>query len=224
MAIHSEGINPTDSEKLIDEAAKAMFEVDQKMPWPMESTASLTDFKDMARAALAVFEKAHTPTDDEREALRAEVEQVQRAAWAEIHGQDPTRTYSVAEVKKLVYSFDNLISSVLRRSEAPEPSAEAQALVDAVQEAMDRYSETANLDGEDSPISWIPVIRIEEAIDSVPLPFVTEPQGEPSDAQAERERIIADLREWSRPLGSSPEEETLRLVIERIERAAGGVR
>lgn len=43
-------------------------------------------------------------------------------------------------------------------------------------------------------------------------------------AQAERERIIADLREWSRPLGNSPAEETLRLVIERIERAAGGVR
>lgn len=51
-----------------------------------------------------------------------------------------------------------------------------------------------------------------------------EPQGEPSDAQAERARIIADLREWSRPLGNSPEEETLRLVIDRIEHAAGGVR
>lgn len=47
-----------------------------------------------------------------------------------------------------------------------------------------------------------------------------EPQGEPSDAAVERARIIADLREWSRPLGNSPEEEILRLVIERIERAA----
>jgi hypothetical protein len=46
------------------------------------------------------------------------------------------------------------------------------------------------------------------------------PQGETSDAQVERARIIADLREWARPLGNSPEEDTLRLVIERIERAA----
>ncbi|KAB1867318.1 hypothetical protein [Microbacterium algeriense] len=66
-----------------------------------------------------------TPTDDEREALRAEAEKVQRAAWAEIHGQDPSRTYSVAEVKRLVYSFDNVLSSALRRFDVPEPSAEA---------------------------------------------------------------------------------------------------
>ena len=57
----------------------------------------------------AVFEQPHTPTDDQR----AEAKRVQKAAWAEIHGQDPLRKYSVAEVKQIVYPFDNLLSSLL---------------------------------------------------------------------------------------------------------------
>lgn len=63
---------------------------------------------------------AHPPAD-ERDALVAEVQRVQRAAWAEIHGQDAQRKYSVAEVKKLVYSFDNALAEamVIRRTEVP---------------------------------------------------------------------------------------------------------
>lgn len=120
-----------DNEKLIEEAAKAIRGV-RTVTFRGEDgylSVGSADSETIARAALAVFEKAHTPTDDEREALRGEAEKVQRAAWAEIH-----------------------------------------------------------------------------------------------DAQVERARIIADLREWARPLGNSPEEETLRLVIDRIERSAGGVR
>lgn len=85
----------------------------------------------------------HTPTDDEREVLRAEAEKVQRAAWAEIHGQDPARKYSVAEVKRLVYSFDNVLSSALRRSEVPGSGAEAWSTEDrreALAEGLRRWS------------------------------------------------------------------------------------
>ncbi len=39
---------------------------------------------------------------------------------------------------------------------------------------------------------------------------------------AERAAIIADLRQWSRPLGQSPEDDVMRLVIERITSHADG--
>jgi hypothetical protein len=86
------------------------------------------------------------------------------------------------------------LAAGLRRTEVPEPSAEDDLNAE--------YDARLGDGDRDDP----------------------EPQGEPSDAQTERARIIADLREWSRPLGNSPEEETLRLVIDRIERAAGNVR
>lgn len=57
------------NEKLIEEAAKAIQALDfpdHGIGWD-ESTEY---YRESARAALAVFEKAHTPTDDEREALR----------------------------------------------------------------------------------------------------------------------------------------------------------
>lgn len=115
----------TDNEKLIEEARDALAEVGDAAVRVYQATGvplAETRVERSLRLLLAVFEKALTPTNDEREALRVEAEKVQRAAWAEIHGQDPTRTYSVAEVKQLVYSFDNVLSSALRRS--GEPRAE----------------------------------------------------------------------------------------------------
>jgi len=66
-------------EKLIEEAAKAIFEADPPNnphgpnsdlvfdePYTRDHSARA---RKHARAALAVFEKAHTPTDDEQEAL-----------------------------------------------------------------------------------------------------------------------------------------------------------
>ena len=61
------------SERLVEEAAKAMYFEDC-------GVAALGDdaepFREMARAAFAVFEKAHAPTDD---AIR----QAKREAWNE---------------------------------------------------------------------------------------------------------------------------------------------
>lgn len=116
-----------DNKKLIEEAAKAIRDLDAEFDFnngddPRERYDAL--IHGFARAALAVFEKAHTPTDDEREALRVEVERIQRAVWAEIHGQDPTRKYSVAEVKQLVYSFDNVLSTLICGSVVPQERAE----------------------------------------------------------------------------------------------------
>ena len=53
----------TDNEKLIEDAAKAMFEVGIK-PWmpTWEQTGNQHIYRERALAALAVFEKAHTPT------------------------------------------------------------------------------------------------------------------------------------------------------------------
>lgn len=53
------GPNPERSLKLIDVAARAMFEVDQGVPWTFDSTEALSDYKAMAVAALeAIIVKA----------------------------------------------------------------------------------------------------------------------------------------------------------------------
>lgn len=62
----------SDNEKLIKEAAKAIQDraTWPSLHWPPLHALSHTDVaRAIAEAALAVFEKAHTPTDDEREAL-----------------------------------------------------------------------------------------------------------------------------------------------------------
>ena len=58
------------SERLVEEAAKAIREVrwSHALPHSNPGGANWTD-KDLARAALAVFEAAQAPTGDEREEL-----------------------------------------------------------------------------------------------------------------------------------------------------------
>lgn len=57
-------------------------------------------------------------TDTEQEAYAA-VEKAQKAVWAEVHGQDPQRLYTVSEVKGLVYALDSVISGLVSRPAAP---------------------------------------------------------------------------------------------------------
>lgn len=47
------------------------------------------------------------------EKVAVEIATAQKAVWAEIHGQDANRNYSVAEVKRLVYSLDNAFSTAI---------------------------------------------------------------------------------------------------------------
>lgn len=76
------------------------------------------------------------PAEDEREVLLIEIQRVQRAAWAEIHRQDARRKYSVAEVKQIVYSFDNVLSLVLR---GPRPITD-----EMVEDALDTWFDQAD--------------------------------------------------------------------------------
>lgn len=56
-----------DNEKLIEEAAKAIMEASHgEGEWEFRELIEEELYLRRARAALAVFEKAHTPTDDER--------------------------------------------------------------------------------------------------------------------------------------------------------------
>ncbi len=64
--------------------------------------------------------------------LRDRISAAQKQVWAEIHGQDARRTYSVSEVKKLIYSFDNAISDALKLATTDDDAVEraAKALAD----------------------------------------------------------------------------------------------
>lgn len=103
---------PTDNEKLIEEAARAILASEGIGPeedgtywgeatWP-------NAVKD-ARTAFAVFEKAHTPTDDEREAL------IDTMRNAPTHGNIVVRYDEAA---------DAILAAGFRRTVVPEPSAE----------------------------------------------------------------------------------------------------
>lgn len=244
-----------DNEKLIEEAAKAIHDVAMReypgMPadiygWDVQKDHDRDVYLLEARAALAVFEKAHTttppdgwfymgshvgapwlnlefseemdetglplwerpvqhtPTDDEPEALRiAELDARQaayrkeREDWFVDHEAEPE-----IATNAFFRGWDAAVGGGFRRAEVvPEPST---CLIE-------------------HPITGTRCSLPAEPRHAHVCDLPAEPQGEPSDAQAERARIIADLREWSRPLGHSPEEETLRLVIDRIERAGAGV-
>ncbi|WP_431863005.1 hypothetical protein [Microbacterium algeriense] len=105
------------NEKLIEEAAKAIYEARVE-----ESTCG-----DLARAALAVFEKAHTPTDDERE----DEHQAQMIAFetAKLEARNSMRHDPHVWHEALEDALDKVLPAVwhaaagFRRSEVPEPSA-----------------------------------------------------------------------------------------------------
>ncbi len=92
-------------EELIEEAAKAMRDTGQL-------GGRNPDVYKLAEAALAVFEQAHTPTDDEREALIAEADELV-ATW------DQRGSWAPDSPVGLVMRF----ASYLRRTVQGEPSA-----------------------------------------------------------------------------------------------------
>lgn len=109
----------TSREELIKEAAKAMLDDSHgEGTWEHREQIEEELYLRRARAALAVFEKAHAPTDDEREAL-AYLITAHRFRERGLSGAigEP----EVAVARPLA---DFLVAEGFRRSEVPEPSAE----------------------------------------------------------------------------------------------------
>lgn len=113
-----------DREALIEEAAKAMYFEDC-------GVAALEDdaepFREMARVALGVFEQAHTPTDDEREASIEEV----AAAFQQHEGAPTWKDNPVARDAALRWHMrgfkDGLNARRPVQGEPTDAAAEAEA-------------------------------------------------------------------------------------------------
>lgn len=118
MTIHSEGINPTANVKLIDENTRIVLEY---VAGRRSGMCTQTEIRDAARQvldALAVFEKAHTPTDDEREALTYLI----TAFRFRERGLRGTAMEPDLAVSRPLAEF--LLAEGFRRTEIPEPSAD----------------------------------------------------------------------------------------------------
>jgi len=145
----------TDREKLIEEAAKAILVASHGEDYDeWESSLERELYRKRARAALAVFDKAHTPTDDERQQLddimaeadgywppaRAlilerfrrpdpvsddEQEALAQAIFDRSHAPDDALNLWDGDIGKLA---DAILAAGFRRSEVPDPSAEEWAV------------------------------------------------------------------------------------------------
>ncbi|QOC59431.1 hypothetical protein SEA_LIFES_108 [Microbacterium phage Lifes] len=98
------------NERLIEEAAKAV----EKVPYHAWHDVTRAGAREIARATLAVFEKAHTPTDDERE---AEVKSY--SGW---DADEVARYPRVAA--DVIEQLRTRLLDEFRRAEVPEQSAE----------------------------------------------------------------------------------------------------
>ena len=153
-------------ERLIEEAAKAIRNAGGGVPFAWESLPEghREYRRTQARAALAVFEAAHAPTDDEREAL-----------------QDALKYLDTLHADRQIWYDDysnlhDLVSSALRRSEVPEPSAEPKH-----DESCAEWCNHCQVCGEGIRYGS----RCREH-------YQNQPQGEPSDAQVEAAHAPTD--------------------------------
>lgn len=96
-----------DNEKLIEEAAKAIYDAS----WQGFEGEVFSDV--YARIAFAVFEKALTPTDEEREALAKLIDEID-SAWLTGEDRSPYPSEMAHELSRRGVRF--------RRTEAPEPT------------------------------------------------------------------------------------------------------
>lgn len=212
-------MNRNDREKLIE--AQRVLTLDLKARqspgdglFPMSARA-VQSMRDALSDLVAVFEKAHTPSGDERE-VRAIVRRAVGGVLFHVTNF-PERAQPYLLGENMGPLNEKITEAVLAALGLPV----SRDLVRRVDVAL---SVIAHEGGDVRVKQALDYVKAAFANQSLILDFVAPEQGEPSDAQSERARIIADLREWSRPLGNSPEEETLRLVIDRIERATGGAR
>lgn len=115
---------PTDREALIEEAGKAIVEVEYPdIAFGLLSEKRKEFRRRQARAALAVFEKSHTLGDDEREAW-ARVDDALRL-WNDGHGLDDP-AWTVRRALEMSDALKRLRSAGPRRSEPQGEPSDAQ--------------------------------------------------------------------------------------------------
>lgn len=199
-----------DKENLIREITDAICDAHESglsRGYLSESRPHHSDSEVYARAALSVFEKAHTPTDDGREAPTDEA--------LRDFGNDLLDAWNIEDTNSpsLIEDFRDRFVARFRRSEVPEPSTEMIAPEDGMTleelgEAISNWS--PEWDGDEAMHALIyrfiehysaldaEVYAAREEHDFEPdaeilfryddeagtlVRVATEPQGEPSDAQ-----------------------------------------
>lgn len=201
------------NEKLIEEAAKAIYALDpDRQAWDGDAYGFLEPGAERGRkraiaqagAALAVFEKAHTPTDDERRDLIGAAS----AAFEARGGAPDWEEDAIARdliIRWHLRGFEDG-EKFGRRSEVPEPSADLtreqrHTLVEDAVDAIERnatnrthaYNIWNNLASDERFVRAIMTL--------VPNRGLPEPQGKPSDnerTQDDRRAAAHDLRDIGR--------------------------
>lgn len=195
-------------ERLIAEARRPMTDLDITQD-PAATRAFIRRLADALEAA----EKAHTPTDDEREAL------IEQATWALIEWDTDTADRGVRDehYRDRRGDVERVFPILFRRSEVPEPSAAREFLKAALAES--------DADEAEGGAGWDVEVDARTVLELLDEP--SEPQGEPSDAQVE-----AACAAWASgsPTPNNWENMTQRLqniTRDRMRaalRAAGGAR
>lgn len=129
---------PTDNEKLIEEAAKAIFAEEQCDRHQKRNVDSITEnwnsrladadkdeYRSFARAALVVFEKVYTPTDDEREAPGI-VEKVRAYAEERYRYGRSDRTVGSMRIASDLYAILGMPMVEMPNPEPPGESSDAR--------------------------------------------------------------------------------------------------
>lgn len=111
----------TDREELIEEAAEAFGGLTSPTYGAAPGWERAEVYEGVTRV-LAVFEKAHTPTDDEREALARIVKDI-AIKWG---GPSMAEFADTPPIRKHYATADAILAAGFRRSEVPEPSADEQ--------------------------------------------------------------------------------------------------
>lgn len=137
----------TSKQELIEEAAKALYRANWGDEFTFEEDRE--HWVNQARAALAVFEQAHTPTDDEREALAKVV------AKADEETLDYERRlpdyYSDESWEGYRLHADHILAAGFRRTVQGEPTdAEVEALAAVSAEHDRQVAERAYKAAEDA--------------------------------------------------------------------------
>lgn len=219
-------------ERLIEEAAKAIQDIArERVPGIVIGERAAQTTHEYARAALAVFEKAHTPTNDER--IDQAIAYI-RAAW--LGTGEPTRNTPAGEIIAILRGDRGFEvpepqgddhSDHARCSECAEwPRKESQG------EPSDERIRLATLaavkKGAKSDAEAMRNYREAERVIRAAIPHLRHhvPQGEPSDAQVDAAaRSIYETREasaWGKASGER--REFYRRNTRAALRAAWGVR